>query len=99
MPVATTAEQGHLALVKEMRSEAEMRFFYVVRAVSDRWEVTFGSEGTRFVYAGREEALGVAIGAAQRHWELQHCPSGVRFEHDGRVEDIAEFGGTRTHAA
>jgi len=75
-----------------------MRFFYVVRPISDHWEVSFGDQGTRFVYAGREEAMHVALGAAQRHWFTQHLPSGVRLEHDGRVEDIAEYGATQAQS-
>jgi hypothetical protein len=70
-----------------------VRFYYVVRPASDRWEVSFGEAGTRFVYPGREEALQVALGAALRHWQVQHRPSGVRIEGAGMApEVVAEYG-------
>ena len=69
-----------------------MRFIYVVRPVLGQWEVSFGEQGSRFLYGGREEAVQVARGAAKLHWETHHRPSGVRVDTpDGSVE-IASYG-------
>ena len=77
-----------------------MRFFYVVRPALGQWEVGFGEHGSRFVYAGREEAEQVACGAARLHWETRHEPSGVCLELPGeRPREIATYGPPqRTHS-
>jgi hypothetical protein len=76
-----------------------MRFFYVVRPSLDRWEVSFGENGSCFVYSGMDEALAVATGAAKLHWESQRAPSGVRLElPNAPPREIATFGTTRLEA-
>ena len=72
-----------------------MRFFYVVRPVLGQWEVSFGDHGSRFLYAGREEAVQVAKGAAKLHWETHHRPSGVRLEMPDGPMEVATFGNAR----
>ena len=76
-----------------------MRFFYVVKPSLGQWEVGFGENGSRFLYAGREEAEQVACGAARLHWETRHEPAGVLLELPGeRPREIATFGpGQRKH--
>jgi hypothetical protein len=72
-----------------------MRFLYVVRPVFGQWEVSFGENGSRFLYQGRDEAVQVAKGAAKLHWETHHRPSGVRLElPDGQL-DVASYGSAR----
>jgi len=69
------------------------RFFYVVRPSLGQWEVGFGENGSRFLYAGMEEAVQVASGAARLHWEQRHEPSGVRLEMPGNeAREVAVFG-------
>jgi hypothetical protein len=77
-----------------------MRFFYVVRPALGQWEVGFGEHGSRFLYAGREEAEQVACGAARLHWETRHEPAGVLVELPGEdAAEIAAYGpGQRTHS-
>jgi len=77
-----------------------MRFFYVVRPALGQWEVGFGENGSRFLYAGREEAEQVACGAARLHWETRHEPSGVCLELPGeRPREIATYGPSqRSHS-
>ena len=69
------------------------RFFYLVRPVGAKWEVSFGEGGSRFLYGSQEEAVQVARGAAKLHWESRGDPSGVRLDLPGRrPEDVASFG-------
>ncbi|MGH8029323.1 MAG: hypothetical protein ACREO3_05235 [Arenimonas sp.] len=73
-----------------------MSFVYVVKPVLGQWEVGFGDNGSRFLYAGRDEAEQVARGAAQLHWETRNEPAGVRLELPGeRPSILAEFGPAR----
>jgi hypothetical protein len=73
-----------------------MRFFYVVRPSVGQWEVTFGENGSRFLYGHKEEALQVATGAARMHWESRQEPSGVRLEIPGQAAtEVVAFGQRR----
>jgi hypothetical protein len=70
-----------------------MRYVYIVRPALGQWEVGFGENGSRFLYAGREEAVEVARGAAKLHWETRREPSAVRLEIPGEApSDIVCFG-------
>jgi hypothetical protein len=70
-----------------------IRFFYVVRPSLGKWEVSFGENGSCFLYAGKDEAVQVATGAARMHWETRQEPSGVRLEVPGQsVTELAVFG-------
>jgi len=69
------------------------RFFYVVRPSLAKWELTFGEQGSRFLYDSREEALQVACGAARLHWETRQQASGVRLELGAQEpEVVATYG-------
>jgi hypothetical protein len=69
------------------------RFVYVVHPYLDRWEVTFGDGGSRFIYDTREEAVEIARRAAKSHWESKGEPAGVRVEVPGSpIEVIATHG-------
>lgn len=74
-----------------------MRFFYVVKPVLGQWEVSFGEQGTRFLYRGRDEAVQVAKGAAKLHWETHHRPSGVRLELPDGAQELASYGSVRAN--
>ena len=73
-------------------TSTSMRFFYLVKPVLGKWEVTFGQGGTRFVYESRFEALEVARGAAKMHWTTRNEPSGVLVEEDGDRKELHVFG-------
>jgi hypothetical protein len=69
------------------------RYLYIVRPSLGQWEVGFGENGTCFLYAGRDEAVEVARGAARLHWETRNEPSGVRLDLPGEgPREIAAFG-------
>ena len=69
------------------------RFYYVVRPSLAKWELTFGEQGSRFLYDSREEAVQVACGAARLHWETRAQASGVRLEVDAHdPEVVATYG-------
>ena len=68
------------------------RFFYLVRHSAGKWEVSFGEDGTRFLYDSLSEAMQIARGAARLHWETRHEPSGVVFESRGPGSVECEFG-------
>jgi hypothetical protein len=73
--------------------DGAMRFFYVVRPSVGKWEVSFGEHGSCFLYAGKDEAVQVATGAARMHWESRQEPSGVRLEVPGQeITEVAVFG-------
>jgi len=68
------------------------RYLYIVRPSLGQWEVGFGENGSCFLYAGREEALEVARGAARLHWETRQEPCGVRLELPGEpAREIESF--------
>jgi hypothetical protein len=72
---------------------SEGRFYYYVRPALTRWEVTFGEEGSCFMYETQEEAIESAMEAAKLNWEKHGVPSGVRLEIPGRVgHSVRTFG-------
>jgi hypothetical protein len=69
------------------------RFVYVVQPYLEKWEVSFGDGGSRFIYDTRDEAVDIARRAAKTHWETTGEPAGVRMEVPGApVAVIATYG-------
>jgi hypothetical protein len=73
------------------------RIWYVVCPAHDRWQVTFGCDGSPFCYTSRDEALVVACSAAKLHHQNRGDPTGALLELPGEPRHVLATYGRLPH--
>jgi hypothetical protein len=76
-----------------------MFHYQVSKAIGGGWEVTFGLDGTRFLYGTRKEAMRVACAACRSHWNSRREPCSVIYRYpQGRRREFCRTGGDAMQA-